>query len=751
MRKLWGCAALIMVAPSIVHAQESSETVSSHEDEKATNAITDIIVTATKRATSSRDIPLSIDVFTGDDLSKRGLNNLAEILRYSPGVYLQPGNSPDSNQINIRGGSSSTGDFNRPFGIFYDDVPLINPTFIGTQPELDPYDMATVEVLKGPQGTLFGGSALLGAIRYVPNRPDFGSTHGEVSFGFGTVSHGHDPNQQATGMLNFATSDRFAVRFAGSVRDRAGVIDDSYSGERDVDDARLVNTRAMAEWRVSDLLSFNALFQYRKQTSDANVATAIDNDLGLQVNGRRRGGPDGSHSEQTIARIGVDWDVPGGPTLSLRASRLEKDGHLFSSAFLQELAGAEVVNPFDKYDDTKQYTYELRLVQNKSTESDFFLFNDLKYVFGIYYMKSDQNMNLQTLFDFNNPPPGFPLPNNILTGRVRAAAVAKEKALYFDVTRPLFDSLELNLGGRLFEQRTPLSLGLYLTGIAAGSGAVDPEFVRLEKLKESGFNPRAAVTWRISPRASTYVSVAKGYRFGGINLNLYNSPLVPSLFQSDSVWNYEFGARTSWFRGRLQADITAFRIDWSDRQTSQRTATEPSVEYIANTGTWKIKGIEGGLRAKLLRGFDLSLNGSYVHSISKEAYVNDGGVLVPPNTPELSTPKWNGSAILSYEGDIGDWTLNSTIGYAYRSATDSPLLNAPLEAYGSADALISISNSRAPLFPTLSLTVNNLTNSKALVAASANSPAGTAGRVFAGKTLTPRTIMLNVSFKFGRK
>lgn len=743
------CAALSLMSVSVAHAdvgEDRPKPASTRVD-----ALDDIVVTATKRKESARDIPLSIDIFTGQDLENRGLHTLAEILKYSPGVYLQPGSTPDSNQINIRGASSSTGDFNRPFGIFYDDVPLINPTFIGTQPELDPYDMATVEVLKGPQGTLFGGSALLGAIRYVPNKPSLVSTYGAMSVGYGKTSHSDDSNKQATVMINLATSDRFAVRFAGSVRDIGGVIDDTFTGQKDVNGARLSNARVMAIWKITEPLSANFLYQYRRQHSDANVATVIDNDQGLQVNGLRRGGPDGSESDQTLARIGLDWETASGPTLSLAVSRLTKSGHVFSSAFLQSVAGVEVVNPFDKYEDTTQYTYDLRAVQDTPTQSNSLLLRDWEYVVGLYYMKSDQLMHLQTLYDFNNPPAGFPLPTNILTGRVQAAAVAKETALYFDATRKFADRLEFNLGGRLFKQHTPLSLGLFLTGLAAGAGVVDPEFVRKESLKESGFNPRAAITWRITSNIASYVSAAKGFRFGGVNLNLYNSPLVPSLFDSDTVWNYEFGTRTTWFQGRLQADVTAFYVDWKNRQTSQRTATNPSVEYIANTGAWTMKGLEVGLRAKLPHGFTLTLNGAYVHSTSKDPYTNDNGVLVPPGTPELSTPEWNGSAVIAYRAKAGTWSINSAVGYAYRSATDSPLLNAPLAGYGTVDANFSVSNSDWPLAPELSLDVTNVTNSNALAAASATAPVGTPGRVFSGKTVGPRTIMLNAKFRFGRQ
>lgn len=745
----------------LVAASVQAQTSSDGRKAVGKEVFEEIIVTATRRSESVRDIPVSIDAFSGDALDSRGLDTLNEILRYSPGVYLQPGNTPDSNQINIRGGSSSSGDFNRPFGIFYDDVAMINPTFVGTQPEFDPFDMRTVEVLKGPQGTYFGGSALLGAVRYVPNQPDLNGTYGALSYGYGTTEESDDTNMQATGMVNYAFSDRFAVRLAGSIRDRAGVIDDTFTGEKDVDGTKLTHWRAMATWKVMDPLSVTFAFQDRSMRADANVATTIDNEDGRQENGRRRGGPDGSESDQQIAQVKLDWQATDALLLSLNVSRTEKSGHSYSSAFITNLAGVDVVNPFDKYeDDTRQYTYELRAVHDTPTQSDWALFRDWTYVAGLYYGQSDQRMHLSTLFDFNNPPEGFPFPTNVLTGFVRLTADAKETALYFDATRPLSERFELNLGGRLFEQRTPATMSLHLFGLLA-STPVDPPAVLNQKLDENGFNPRVALTWHATDDISTYVSAARGYRYGGVNLNIYNSPTVPDTFDSDSVWNYELGTRTTWLDGRLLADVTAFYIDWSDRQTSNRTPTDPSVEYMTNTGKWTIKGVEMRVQADLSHGFTWSMNGAYVDSTSKDPYVNDNGVLVPPGTQELSTPRWNASTVLAYAGQTGPWDINAALGYAYRAKAvayrylsddpDPSEIYVPLDAYDSVDAMFSIGNSEWPMSPVLSLDITNLTNSDALIAHTATGGPSDPGRTVAAKTLWPRTIMLNLKFSFGQK
>ena len=149
---------------------------------RRSSLVEEIVVTATKRETDLRDIPLSIDAFTGESLREIGAVDVESIARFSPGVSVSPGLDPEAAQVIIRGVSTDTffTFFTRTFGMFYEDVSMVNPSILGPQPNVDPFDMKTVEILKGPQGTLFGGSALAGAIRYVPNKPDFEEIYGQI-------------------------------------------------------------------------------------------------------------------------------------------------------------------------------------------------------------------------------------------------------------------------------------------------------------------------------------------------------------------------------------------------------------------------------------------------------------------------------------------------------------------------------------------------------------------------------------------
>jgi len=139
--------------------------------------IEEIIVTATKREKSIRDIPASIDAFTGEELLRRGATDLKEILKQSPGVSLNDGAFEGSQSFSVRGitGGTNPGAGSQPTGFFFNEVGLTNPSLFGPIPEIDPFDLATLEVLKGPQGTLFGGSALSGALRFVRGAAGVGS------------------------------------------------------------------------------------------------------------------------------------------------------------------------------------------------------------------------------------------------------------------------------------------------------------------------------------------------------------------------------------------------------------------------------------------------------------------------------------------------------------------------------------------------------------------------------------------------
>lgn len=171
-------------------------------------------------------------------------------------MAVTPGLDPEAAQVIIRGVSTDTffTFFTRTFGLFYEDVSLVNPSILGPQPNLDPFDMG-VEVLKGPQGTLFGGSALSGAIRYVPNKPDTESSYGKLGAGVGVLARSDGLIQRYDGLWNQRINDDLALRVVGTVNERPGYVRDLRSGEDDINATGSTQFRALLDWQASDRLA----------------------------------------------------------------------------------------------------------------------------------------------------------------------------------------------------------------------------------------------------------------------------------------------------------------------------------------------------------------------------------------------------------------------------------------------------------------------------------------------------------------
>jgi iron complex outermembrane receptor protein len=717
----------------------------------STTVLDDVVVTATKRSTAVSEIPASIDAFNGSDLDEKGLTNLEQILKYSPGVTLIKGNNPDENQVNIRGAGSPGGDLNRPFGLFFEDVPLLNPTIKGAQPDIDPFDLATVEVLKGPQGTLFGGAALVGAIRYVPNVPTHDRLYGSVSYGYGTTAGSNGANAQYTAMLNLPLGEALALRVAGSVRERAGIIDDTWSGQEDVDSTLSAHNRAIISWKPLDVLDAQLTWQNRAVTADAGWAAQIDNTESRQENGQRRGKRDGSESDLDIMGLKLNYTGFDAFSLSLISSQTDK-----SATFWRDVSGAQEEpqrsNTYSYYEQitaTDQATHELRIVSAAPSESSWAWLSNWEYAAGLFYMRAQQAVDINVVlaepYPNQTPIPGVSDVQVLIFADLFADAV--EQALFFDVMHPFFDDrVELNLGGRLFEQKTPV---LVQASAATGNPPLPAQPVGPPgegELVEKGFNPKAAVTLHYSDDIALYVSAAKGFRFGGVNADPFLTGEPPTFYESDSLWNYEVGARTFWLDNRLRFDTTAFLVEWTNKQISQLTSSSPPSEYVRNIGGSRMRGIEASLRAALPWGMSWMINGAFVDARITEGYDSIDGY-VEPGSREGSTPRWTGASVLGLDRQLGEFDLDSSLSYTYRSELDSD--DPPLGAIGTFDFFILLKNGAWPLAPELSAVISNLTDDNSLQDGGTNGrPEGDPDRLVVARTVVPRTMTLNLKLNF---
>ncbi|MGH8506411.1 MAG: TonB-dependent receptor plug domain-containing protein, partial [Stenotrophobium sp.] len=220
----------------------------------------EIVVTATKRPELVRDIPASISVLTGKKLEEMGAHELKDFIRSVPGLNKQDDIANSNMKLSIRGVGPDNGT-NQTVGIVYGDVALSDPYGSYTIADPDPWDLHTVEVLKGPQGTLFGATSLAGLIRYVPNSPELGNWGGLLSADWTHVDQGGTEPSFGV-VLNAPIGDTVALRFAGSWQHKPGVLDvDNPSYKKvNADDGYTRTGRIMALWQPTDKFTLNAWY-----------------------------------------------------------------------------------------------------------------------------------------------------------------------------------------------------------------------------------------------------------------------------------------------------------------------------------------------------------------------------------------------------------------------------------------------------------------------------------------------------------
>lgn len=717
--------------------------------ETAPRMLEEIVVTATKQSTSVRDIPVSIDVMMGDDLAESGKTSLEQILEQSPGVsFSSSGGSEIRQQVVIRGvtASSTAGYGGATTGYLFNDVSLVNPSLAGSIPGIDPYDLSTVEVLKGPQGTLFGGAALAGAIRYVPNAPVYGEFSGSLAAGLVDLADSDGLGQEVMGRLNLPVGDAAALRIAVVKRERPGVLDDLTSGEDDIDERRNLQGRIIGAWQITDHLSGELTAHFFEAEADASGVT--DNTQTRTTATRRYETP-GDVSAQ-IYRGQLVYDF-GAFSLTGVGSYVDKDSD--SLYDLTAFQGFEWVPGLAVYQNflatTEQTTGELRITSNERSQSDFWLLDSWSYLGGVYRLDADQVFNLPTYINLSGASAldalglgGLGLgelvdPTVELFVGSDVSATAEETAVFFDVTKYLGYSWELNLGGRYFKQSGHGQFAGSINGLTTNSGESD--------LTEDGFNPKAALTWRPTDSISVIGSYARGFRFGGFNNNPLRDPDIPFTFYSDEIENYELGIRTQWLGGALRFDTTAFYIDWTNPQVRQSSQTT-STSYISNAGAARIQGVESALTAALPFNLTMLLNGSYLDARLTESFDAARGV-AEEGSRLPATPFLTGSAALSHQALLGAWSLVSNLGYSYQSETNSGVSGFEvLPAYGLWNLALGATHSGTRFDTTFRISATNLFD-KTVPANAFQGVSSTGGATNYG-FIQPRTVIASVGVDF---
>jgi outer membrane receptor protein involved in Fe transport len=574
----------------------SSDTAALGQQEApATRApqLTEVVVTAQKKAENLLEVPVPVSAINAQSLIDTNQLRLEDYFTQVPGLTVTP-SGYGVPQLSIRG--ITTGGFTNPsVGITVDDVPYGSSSGIASGQEVtnfDPNDLQRVEVLRGPQGTLYGASALGGLLKYVTLDPSTAALSGQVQAGTTDVYNGGTLGYNFRGAINVPLGDTLAIRASTFYRADPGYIDDILTGQTHVDRSWTDGGFLKGLWQPSEDFSLRVSALVQHFWSDG-VSLAYSGLGDLQQSAVWGSG---AHSRDTqaysatlTARLGsVNLTAVTG--YSIRTFTEWQDyTSIYASATQQQFGVTGT--PVSANGTTYRFTQEIRF--------DGSIGPKLEWLLGGYYNHEDSPANgvinavVPTTGEFVGQWVHFNYPSTY-----------EEYAAFGDLTFHLTERFDVQLGGRQSTNRqtySELDVGPYAPIYEdSPSPYVYPEV----HTRDSSFTYLLTPRFRISPDSMVYARLASGYRPGGPNLQS-STLLVPREYNPDTTRNYEIGVKGEVLDHRLLLDASVYYIKWNDIQLQLVNPTT-GIFYYANGSRAKSQGLELSAQAKPLTGLSIT-------------------------------------------------------------------------------------------------------------------------------------------------
>jgi len=649
---LTGAIGLMTVATG-AYAQDSTK----GENDSASGsrgAIEEILVTATKRASTIQDVPFSINAMTEQDIQRSGATSLEDLSRNIAGLTIQ-NLGPGQSQVAIRGVSAGQIVRDQPgvkeqVGVYLDESVISLSLFT---PDLDLYDLNRVETLRGPQGTLFGSGSVGGTIRYITNQPDVSKFEGSVELNGNTVTDGGNGNY-AKGMVNVPLNGQAALRGVAYSTNYAGFIDALGAGGalwKDVNSGSRRGGRLALRWEPTDHLTITPRVVYQKIDVDGFNRQEVFNifanpytttwpavQLGKRQQFLRL--REGFNDKTTIADLTTESSQDGFD-ITLIGSYTKRD--ILVSRDASALTGsvsADVGMPDEAIliasnllDGTKvkQYTGELRFSSNNDSR--------LQWVAGIFYADTKRDYSQRL------PTPGYSAATDAVFGagfydstangygpdspyNADLSYTLKQTAVFGEATYDVTDQLHVTLGGRYYDYKEDRLIN---QGGWFSSGYTDV----VDKTSSNGFTPRIMASYDVNDNLTLNAQASKGFRLGGVNdplnANLCTGNDIETFggFQSyddETLWNYETGFK---FRGDngITLNAAVFHTEISDLQVTLDAGTCSS-RISFNVPDAHTTGVEFEFGATPFENLELKLSGSFLKAEFDSTVVDgDGNVL----------------------------------------------------------------------------------------------------------------------------
>ena len=563
------------------------------------STIEEIVVTAQKREERLLDVPVPVSAINAQSLASSNQLRLQDYYSQVPGLNLTP--STQSGQIlSVRGISAGSG--NPTVGVTIDDVPLGSSTFLGGGagvPDIDPADLARIEVLRGPQGTLYGASSISGLLKFVTADPSTAGVSGRIQAVGSSVQHGDAMGYSLRGSVNVPLSDTLAVRASGFTRKDPGYIDNSALGIAGLNESDADGGRLSALWRPRDGLSLKigALFQKISGSGSSDVLPT-SGDL-QQAYIRDSGAYD--RKVQAYSAV-LNADIGAVNLTSVSGYNINQFSDSFDGTFAfgpstQAAFGVPGTPQFNE-NRTKKFSQELRFSGHFGKFVDWLL--------GGVYADEDSEY-LQTRLA-TNPTTGA------VAGTVSVLGFPttyEEYAAFGDLTFHLTDRFDLQLGARqgwIDQSYSSVSVN------RLGAATIVPEV----SVNTDAFTYLATAKYQWLSNLMTYVRLASGYRAGGPNVTT-GAGSAPAAYDPDDSRDYELGMKGGFLHNMLTVDASVYYIDWKDIQLALRDPVTLQ-SYTDNASAARSKGVELTIEFNPAYGLTIAAWGAYNDAALTKAF-----------------------------------------------------------------------------------------------------------------------------------
>lgn len=581
------------------------------------DTVTEVVVTAARRgAVSVQDTPLAVTAFSGEQLQKQGITSLQDLTKIDPSLSIQSYGASQTKVV-IRGIESNVG---ATSGVYLDETPLVGGlggNILGDgKPGLRLIDLDHIEVLKGPQGTLFGSGSMSGTLRVITRKPDLGQFGGAVSASAAGVTGG-DARYEGSATLNVPIiTDQLGVRITAWGESGGGYIDQSVRGvmHKNNNNTEVKGVRAVAQWKPLEALTLTGVIAHQEVDVD-----------GTQAWLKSRGAYDNSsptiefyNDDYNLYSLSGEYDLGFGKVTATVSNTNQgvmapKDSTPTANGF--GLPGSTLFVPTVDFEDT---VGELRF------SSDFD--GPFQLVTGAFYENSQSTYQTNAIaatttgtalcFTFDEcVAKGLQKPGrgqSLYEFGTRTKRGVGQYALYAQGDYAITPTLKATLGIRYFEAKihdTVTNLQTVFPDYAFGI-VTRPSITGDNRGKNTNTSYNASILWEMSPDVSFYARAASGFRLGGVNtatsLAQQAGVIFPGTYKPDSLWNYEAGVKSYWFERTLYTDIAFYHIDWMDQQLSAQAPG--AFAYTINAGKTTVDGLE--LNATYTPTRALTLGGS---------------------------------------------------------------------------------------------------------------------------------------------